>query len=469
MFWYAVAVFAVLLQLTAIYCTWRAITSARTPQSSVGWAVFLLAAPLFAVPLYLVFGHHRYAGYKISRRDSEQVIRGVERQFDTHPPGTAPLIDPTPFERIADLRAVGGNQVDILIDGTATFEAIFSAIREASDYVLVQFFIVHDDEIGRELSEVLQDAARRGVRVKFMVDPVGSRSLPTEYFAALSEAGVEVVGDRQTRRSRSRLHINFRNHRKTVVVDGLVGFTGGHNVGDEYLGRSEEFGPWRDTHVRLRGPAVSQLQLVFAEDWHWVTDELVMADLAWDPPAEEADQTALVVATGPGDRMDTGTLFFFSAIVAAKERVWIASPYLVPDSEILAALKHAAISGKDVRLIVPEAVDHWLVWLSSFAFYDELRQAGVRIYRYEDGFMHQKVVLVDDDFAAIGTSNLDNRSFRLNFEMMLAVFDRGFAGEVADFLEADLAKSRLVDREMSERPMRIRIGSHVARLFAPLL
>lgn len=469
MFWVLLGVFALLLQVIAVYCVWRAVTSARTPQSSVGWAVFLLTAPYIAVPIYLLLGHHRYRGYEISRRDSDRVIRGVERQAEAHPPSYTPTVDPAPFERIADFHAVGGNDVGVLIDGTETFDAIFEAIDAAETYILIQFFIVHDDEIGRDLSRHLQDAAQRGVRVRFMVDPVGSHGLSDAYTRPLKEAGVEVVSLKKSGRWHSRLHINFRNHRKTVVVDGVVGFTGGHNVGDEYLGRSEEFGPWRDTHISLRGPVVAQLQLIFAEDWHWMTDELIIDDLNWTPPPHGADRTALVIPTGPGDELDTGTLFFFSSIVAARKRVWIASPYLVPDVEVLAALKHAALAGKDVRLIVPDAVDHWLPWLASFAFYDELRETGVRIYRYKEGFMHQKVVLVDDEFAAIGTSNLDNRSFRLNFEMMVAVFERQFASAVDAFLLADIERSELVTEPIADRPLRIRAGARFARLFAPLL
>lgn len=460
---------ALALQIAALTCIWRAVTTARTPQSSVGWSIFLIAAPLLAVPAYLFFGHHRYRGYAIARKTSEHVIRGIERQREDHPPLTVPVLNPAPFEALAEFHAVGGNAVDILIDGEATFDAIFAAIGEAQNYILVQFFIVHDDDAGRALRDRLVAAAGRGVSVRFMVDAVGSHHLPAAYLDALRAAGVQVADPKAGRRPRHRFQINFRNHRKTVIVDGRVGFTGGHNVGDEYLGRSETFGPWRDTHVRLQGPVVAQLQLVFAEDWHWATAEVLDNELFWRPDTQAADRTALTVPSGPGDELDTGTLFFCAAISSARERVWIASPYLVPDQEVLAALKIAALAGKDVRLIVPDAVDHWLPWLSSFAYYDELRQAGVRIFRYTAGFMHQKVVLVDASFAAIGTTNLDNRSFRLNFELMIAVFGGDFASEVAAFLEADLERTVEATTPLKDMPGRIRVGAPLARLFAPLL
>jgi cardiolipin synthase len=457
------------LQIAAVYCAWRAVTSARTPQGAAGWVVFLLSAPYMGVLLYLFLGHHRYRGYLVSRRSSEGVITAVHDFGHAHRPDSPPRVDPAPFERIADLPAVRGNALVPLIDGKESFDAIFAAIDAARRYVLVQFFIVHDDELGRAFRDRLVAAAGRGVAVRFMADAVGSKSLPSSYLDALRQAGVTVADPRAGTRPRNRLQINYRNHRKTVVVDGHAGFTGGLNVGDEYMGRDPVFGPWRDTHLEMRGPIVSQLQLVFAEDWHWATGETLLEALEWAPAPANADVTALLVPTGPADRMETGALFFFAAIAAARERVWIASPYCVPDTDILTALKHAALAGRDVRLLVPEVIDHHIPWLAAFAYFDELREAGVQIWRYQPGFMHQKVVLVDDSLAAIGTANLDNRSFRLNFEAMVVGFDDKFAADVARFLEADFANATLAEKPLSQQSLRVRYGAPVARLFAPLL
>jgi len=302
-----------------------------------------------------------------------------------------------------------------------------------------------------------------------MADAVGSKSLPKEYLDALRAAGVKVADPSQGRRPRQRFQINFRNHRKTVVVDGRTGFTGGLNVGDEYMGRDPTFGHWRDTHLEMHGPVVLQLQLIFAEDWHWATAETLSQELNWEAPIAKDDMTALLVPTGPADEMETGALFFFAAIAAARERVWIASPYCVPDTDILTAMKHAALAGRDVRLLVPEVIDHHIPWLAAFAYFDELRAAGVQIWRYQRGFMHQKVVLVDDALAAIGTTNLDNRSFRLNFEAMVVGFDDGFARSVEAFLANDFANATLLEKPMSAQPARVRYGAPIARLFAPLL
>lgn len=456
-------------EATAIWFAWRAIASARTAQGAIGWVILLVAAPFIAVPAYFLLGHHKYKGYLISRRTSQQVIDAVRRISDTDRPDRRPVIDPTPFERIADLPAVRGNDARPLIDGDETFAAIFAAIDAAEHYILVQFYIVHDDIIGRALHDRLTAAARRGVHVRFMVDSVGSRKLPRSYCDSLRDAGADVVGPREGKGPKRRIQLNFRNHRKTVVVDGRVGFTGGLNVGDEYMGRDPVFGRWRDTHVELRGPIVAQLQLIFAEDWHWARGEVILEDLAWRQSYAEADMTALLVATGPGDQMETGALFFFSAIAAATDRLWIASPYCVPDRDVLTALKHAALRGLDVRLLLPEVIDHRITWLAAFAFFDELREAGVQIWRYRDGFMHQKVVLVDNDLAAIGTTNLDNRSFRLNFEAMAVLFDSRAASDIAGFLERDFTRAQRLDRTLAEQSVFLRVGAPVARLFSPLL
>ncbi|MBE1283662.1 MAG: cardiolipin synthase [Rhodobacteraceae bacterium] len=459
----------IMIEAMAVWCVWRAISSARTSQGAVGWIVFLLMAPFVGVPLFLFLGHHKFKKYLIARRDSIEVVEGVQVFKEIHAPATPPRIGVEPFEAIAEMPVVRGNNMEILIDGEATFDTIMGAIDLAEHYALIQFYIVRDDTLGRALKDRMIAAAQRGVIVRFKVDAVGSYNLPTAYMDELRQAGVQVVNPKLARGPKNRFQLNFRNHRKTVIIDGKVGFIGGFNVGDEYMGRDPKFGPWRDTHVRFTGPMVSQLQLVFAEDWHWGTDEALIEELDWVPEHDPVDMTGLIVPTGPADEMETGALFFFSAISAAQHRVWIASPYFVPDTDVLTALKHAALRGVEVRLLVPDVIDHKTPWLAAFAYFDEVRTAGVEIWRYTEGFMHQKVVLVDDDFAAIGTTNLDNRSFRLNFEAMAAFFDKRAAAQTETMLEADFARSYRLDAWLADQPRHVRYGSPVARLFSPLL
>jgi cardiolipin synthase len=372
------------------------------------------------------------------------------------------------FEALARLPFLNSNDVGLLVDGEETFGAIFQAIEDAQDYILVQFFIVHDDNLGRELKSRLIRRARDGVRVYFLYDEIGSHSLPKAYIRELGEAGVTIRPFFSTKGFWNRFQINFRNHRKTVIVDGRVAFVGGLNVGDEYMGRNPKIGPWRDTHVRIQGPAVHAVQVSFMEDWHWATHESPPLD--WTArPVSTSNQTALILPTGPADELETCGLFFVHMINLARKRLWIASPYFVPDAHVTSALQLASLRGVDVRIMLPEHPDHLLVYLSSFSFLEETEKADVKIYRYQPGFMHHKVILVDDTLAAVGTANLDNRSFRLNFEITALVDDPEFASEVAEMLTRDFERCKLARSEdLLHRSFWFKVAVRVARLMAPL-
>jgi len=308
------------------------------------------------------------------------------------------------------------------------------------------------------------------VRVYFLYDEIGSLALPGSYLTRLRQAGVSVLPFHSRKGSGNRFQLNFRNHRKNVVVDGKVAWIGGHNVGDEYMGRDAAFGNWRDTHVRLEGPAVISAQLAFVEDWRWATDTM-LADLNWIPTrASQSDMRALVISTGPADEMETASLLFTGAINAAQKRVWIASPYFVPDDAVVQALQLAGLRGVDVRILIPEKADSKLVTLAAYAFFDQVKAAGVKLYRYQTGFLHQKVVVVDESFATVGTSNFDNRSFRLNFEITAAIADPEFTAAVATMLEADFENARLMERdEYDKKPLWFKFAVRTANLTAPVL
>ncbi|SDC23461.1 cardiolipin synthase [Ruegeria marina] len=448
----------------------QAARTARTPQGAVGWVVFLFTLPWASVPLYMFLGHHRFHGYRIARRESERVVAGLRAHAAaTAPDPTSLSVNARAFEQIAQMAVSRGNGARLLVDGDATFKAIFDAIDRAERYVLVQFYIVRDDELGLELRDRLISAVRRGVRVLFMTDAIGSHGLADSYIEDLRDAGVDVADPRDQRGPKFRFQINYRNHRKTVVVDGRTGFIGGHNVGIEYLGQDPTFGRWRDTHLEISGPSVLQLQLIFCEDWHWAQNEELLDQLSWETVLDPQDRNALVVATGPGDSSETGSMMFFSAIAAAQHRFWIASPYFVPDLDVMSALRNAAMRGVDVRILVPEVIDHRIPWLAAFAYFDEIREAGVKILRYTDGFLHQKVFVVDDSIAAVGTTNLDNRSFRLNFEAMALFFDKAMAEEIAEMLRRDFEQSYELVKPLSAQPAHIRYGAPIARLFSPIL
>jgi cardiolipin synthase len=465
-----ITIVIVLLEVVAIYFAFKAVANSRTPQGSVAWVVFLIAAPYAGIPAYLFLGNFRFKGYVIARQESEEVVEGVAEFAKTHLAlGDDDVVGYPGFEKIAEAPIIGGNAVDLLIDGQQTFDAIFEAIDKAKIYVLAQFYIIKDDELGKVFQQRLIDCAGRGVKVRLLYDSVGCVKLPKSYLDTLQKNGVEIMDAHALKGPKTRFQINFRNHRKTVVIDGETAFTGGFNVGDEYMGRDPKFGNWRDTHCFLRGPVVAQLQLVFAEDWYWATEIKLISELKWEPKRAKEDMDALIMATGPADKMDSGSLYFCASITAAKKRVWIASPYFVPENDIMTVLKLAALRGVDVRILVPDAIDHKIVWLAAFAYFDEMIDVGVQIWRYTDGFMHQKVLVVDESIASIGTTNLDNRSCRLNFEATAMFFDKRPARKVAKMLEEDFKKSFQLTTKLKDQPMVKRLGAPVARLFAPLL
>lgn len=464
-----------LVHLTGFVNAGHAVMRARTPQSSVGWAVALISFPYLAIPLYWLFGSFGFKAYAQKLREAEAVckeqihhIAEAVRPFTVHLDhdrwGTQPFL-----HRLTHWPVTGQNDVHLLIDGEETFEAILTAIGRARVYVAVEFYILRHDVLGQRLQEALMERARNGVRVYLLCDAIGSYYLGRQYFHTLQEAGVDC---RFFRTSKgwvpARFHLNFRNHRKIVVIDGREAFVGGLNVGDEYLGTNRYFGHWRDTHVAVHGPAVQGVQLAFAKDWYWMTEHL--PDFDWDPQAAEGDTCILPLDTGPESAVESCRLTMIHAIHSARERLWIASPYFVPDEGFVQALVAATMRGVDVRILLPQKPDHRLVYLASFSYLEDLVPCGIKIYRYQEGFLHQKVWLVDNWLAIVGTANVDNRAFRLNFEISMLVFDEGFCHEVEAMLEEDFSHSEEQPAHVcQQRGLLFRIAVRACRLMAPVL
>ena len=465
--------FIATLEIAGLGLAVHAVLNARTSQGAIAWALFLIAAPFLALPLYAFFGQQKLEGYVPSCRDNalsiQQTMSRMEEQSRPFRVKLSTRASLGRFmEKLSGMIFTGGNNVDLLVNGHATFEAIFTAIDQAQDYVLVEFFIVKDDEIGRDLLQRLLVKQRTGVQVYFLYDSIGSYALPQSYWQELVSAGAIVHAFGSPKRFKNRFLLNFRNHRKIVVVDGKVGFAGGHNVGDEYLGKTKRFGPWRDTHLRLSGPAVMGLQALFMENWFLVAGEV--PKLNWITESQTTGTNVLVVPSGPSDELETCSLLFVQMLNVAKQRAWITSPYFVPNEAVLEALNIAALRGVDVRVMIPENPDKKTVWYAAFAYMKVAQSAGVSFFRYRKGFLHQKVMLVDDDLAVVGTANLDNRSFRLNFELSVLVSDHSFAAKVAHMLTKDFAECYRVTREeTTTQSLPARIATAVSRLLSPIL
>ena len=463
----AIGLIVLLFHLAGIVAALNAVMNTRTAQGAFAWALGLVLLPYITLIPYLYLGRSRFRGYinrhrasRLQSREAAGVLDGADAS------DAAEAMRYQSIANLLDTRFYAGQRLRLLVDGDATFEAIFAAIGKAQHYALVQFFIFHDDELGRRMQALLLERAAAGVKVCVLFDGIGSHALPKHYIQTLCAGGV-MIHAFTTRKKSNRFQLNFRNHRKVVVVDGHIGFTGGLNVGDEYMGLKPPLAPWRDTHIQIEGPAVAELQRSFAEDWYWVTGEL--------PPMARSQQIegsalTLIAATGPADAQESCSLYFVSAIHAATQRVWLTTPYFVPDQAVMSALRLAVGRGVDVRVLIPSRPDHYAVFQASGLYAHDAVLAGVRVFRYQPGFIHEKVMLIDDDTASIGSMNLDNRSFRLNFEISSLNIDRPFAAEVEAMLHADFAQSREVSADdYTKAPYLRRLIMHVARLFDPVL
>ena len=452
----------------------HAALTARTAQGAVAWTVSLVSFPFIAVPAYLVLGRNKFDGMADAYNDRQDEIEGLATDFiDNLDPwkvatGEAPSWHQA-VRKLSKLELTHGNQVDLLVNGNATFDSILAGVAEAQEYVLFQFYMFHDDGLGRRVKAALIERAQAGVRVYVLYDEVGSGGLPKSYTEEMRQAGIEVSSFKPTQGSSNRFQLNFRNHRKMVVVDGKVAWVGGANVGDEYLGLDPEFSPWRDTHVRLEGPVALQLQMVILADWYWATREI--PELNWTPQAAaEQDRKVMILATAPTGELETASLFFVTALNAARDRIWLSAPYFVPDDAVMKALQLAALRGVDVRIITTGKADSQFVFLAAFHYIYELRNLGIKFYAYKPGFLHEKVMLVDDKLSTVGTHNFDNRSFRLNFEVTSIILDHEFATEMEAMFEQDFQHAEIIDpQSFDEKSIWWRLGVRLSRLAAPVL
>ena len=448
----------------------HALMATRTAQGSVAWMVSLNTLPYVAVPAYWIFGRSKFQGYVSLRSEAISLLGySLEGELANLHPYRSNWLDEfnrrlRTIENLARLPSTDGNQVELLIDGEDTFTSIFAGIDSAENYLLVQFYIIKHDAQGIEFKRRLIERANAGVRVYLLFDEIGSLELPDSYIRELTDAGVQVRSFNSNRGWTNQFQLNFRNHRKLLVVDGSSAWMGGINIGAEY--RADD---WRDTHLRIEGPAALQLQLSFLEDWRWASDDLL--EVSWQPhPVAGSDVSIIILPTGPIDRFETASLLIQQIAHLANERLWLASPYFVPDQGVIAALKLAALGGVDVRLPLPKVTDNILTTLAAYTFFDSLIEAGVEIYHYQPGMMHGKFFLFDNRGAAVSSVNLDNRSLRLNFELTALVIDADFTQQVADMFEDDFAQSQILPANIfADKPFWFRVAARGAHLFAPVL
>lgn len=454
----------------------RIILERRQPAATVAWVLAIALLPIVGVPLYFLAGERRIRRHiraKIRAAGSVQRSREVREAPER-------FVAPAAGSCVRALNAAGalppvsGNRASLIDAGEEAFRTVHLLIGEAQDHIHAQFFILDADRIGKGFVDALADRARKGIRVRLLLDAVGSWRALHGMVRPLRKAGGEVATFLPAFPIQRRWSAHLRNHRKLLIADGRQAFTGGMNIGRKYMGPGPDAARWRDKAVLVRGPAVHDLQALFLDDWAFATGESRPCGQLFPPfPEEERqperDSVLQVVASGPDRKLRPIYQGLFTAIIAARKRVWIETPYFVPDDAIGTALENAALRGIDVRLIVPERGDMKMVTLAGRSYFEELMRAGVGIYRYRPTLLHAKAVLVDDTVAIVGSSNVDIRSFFLNFELGLFLYSDADVARVAASLEEDLSRSvRLNPVTFERRSKAVRLLEDSCRIFSPL-
>lgn len=443
----------------------------REPAATLSWLFSLALLPYLGFAIYYLFGPQKISRQRLRRPRSHQVYpdaadsRGDAQDALLHVLAKA----------VTGFRSVTAHDVRMLVDGSATYAALIDDIRKARSHIHLEYYIYQSDRSGTALRDALIERARAGVKVRLLMDAVGSSRTPTHFFSDLVEAGGEISWFHPIRFHRvwkfwKRPPLNLRTHRKIVVIDSRIGYTGGINITDEENDalRSDAY---RDLHLRLTGDVVLELQQVFVEDWIYATGEHdFISEIARDlPPLSPGPICAQVLSSGPDSNWEAIHRLHVSAIHAARQRAWLVTPYFVPGEAALMALSSAALSGLDVRLMVPKMSDSRWVTLAARSYYDRLLDAGVKIYEYGPRMLHTKALLKDDDVAIIGSANFDNRSFRLNFEVSVLFEDAGVAAELARQIAAEFAHAPRVRAPRTQAFLTERLPEALARLFSPLL
>ena len=459
---------AYLLAGWAVYLVWIGgwiILQKREPVATLSWLISLAALPYIGFLIYYFFGPQ-----KIRRRSLQRLQ--TRASLPTPPSGLTPDPDAIELARlgqsITGLPPTTASKVELLIDGGAKYEALLEAVAQAREHIHLEYYIFQPDHIGTELRDALIERARAGVQVRLLIDAVGSGKCKHAFIKPLLDAGAEMAWfhPMKLRFFWKRPWLNLRSHRKIVVIDSRVAFTGGINITDEEDERRRD-DAYRDLHLRLEGNVVLELQLVFIEDWAYATGEPPLSLSHRNRVVGEV--SAQVIPSGPDLPWEAIHRLNVSAIQDAGKRVWLVTPYFVPGEAARMALTSAALGGLDVRLLVPKMSDSRLVTYAARSYFDELLDAGVRIYEYGPRMLHTKALLCDDDLVLLGSANFDNRSFRLNFEVSVLFRDEDLCRRMVDLIESECATAVQVEPERNRALWRVRLPEALARLVSPLL
>ncbi len=444
----------------------------RNPLKSIAWIFVLIFLPIAGLIFYLFFGRDFRKMRLISRKSfkrlnsfkPEEIAPGVSQYKEAKPNNLAKL-----NKKLCQSRVYQGNKVEVLTTGESFFRSMLEAIKGAKSFIHIQFYIIDRDDIGNELINLLIDKVKEGVVVRIIYDDVGSWGLKRKDIKFLRDNGISVFPFLEVKFRALADKINYRNHRKIVIIDGALGYIGGMNVADRYI-NGIEWGIWRDTQLKVEGPAVHALQTSFSVDWYFCTKRLLKDAMYYPKILAQGDVAMQIVTSGPVGEWRKIMLAIFSVINSAKRYVYIQTPYFLPPQSFLLAIQTAALSNVDVRLMLPARSDSKIVHIGSCSFIEDILKAGVKVYHYTPGFLHSKMVVVDDKVCTIGSANMDFRSFEHNFESNAFIYNRDVAVHTRRiFLEDQRKCRRLSLRNWRNRPISQKALESIVRLFSPLL
>lgn len=451
----------------------------RNPNKTVSWLLVLFLLPGLGILFYLIFGQDVRKKWRLKKKErnypkvkrtaeiQKRIVESIELFSQEESLVSQRLLNLLLTN--SDSPFYVDSKVDVLTNGQETYRAMFDQISEASAHIHLEMFIIRDDRIGNQLKDLLIRKSQEGVRVRVLYDSVGSWHLGRRYRRELEAGGVEVAVFFPVLFPLIRRELNYRNHRKILVVDGITGFVGGLNIGDEYLGANPKLGFWRDTHIMLTGECVYSLQSIFARDWEFACGQTLVGEQYFPAIGRAGKSVVQIAASGPDSDWQAILQAYFTMIATAEKRIWITTPYLVPEDSLLMGLKTAALSGVDVRIIIPSKADHFLVYWASRDNVEALLEAGVRIYTYQNGFIHSKILLVDGIGASIGTANLDVRSLEINFEVNAFIYDKAFVSRLENDFRADLEDSQeILLNAHQNRGLGPRFLESLGRIVSPL-
>ncbi|MCI8797825.1 MAG: cardiolipin synthase [Dorea sp.] len=455
----------------------------RNPTTVWAWLLLLYFVPILGFVLYLLLGQNFRKERMFKMKEIEGEIKyAVRRQEESIYRKKLRLRDPEleRFKRLilynlneGEAVLTDNNDIRIFTDGREKFQALISEMEHARNYIHVQYYIIKNDELWKEIEEVLLRKARQGVEIRVLFDSMGCRGMRRSDWARLKKAGIKVAEFFPALLGKLQLRINYRNHRKIVVIDGRIGFVGGFNVGREYVGLDKKFGYWRDTHICIEGSAVTSLAVRFVLDWNYAAREnLFLEDRLFEIPdyVRGGRDPVQIISSGPDSSSQEIRDNYLRLIHMARKNIYIQTPYFIPDDDIRDALIIAAKSGIDVRIMIPCKPDHPFVYWATYSYLGEMIEAGARCYTYDNGFLHAKCMCVDGLVTCMGTANMDIRSFSLNFEVNAVVYSARTTEKLMEAFENDIMKSTLVTRKKYEqRDLILRIKEQFCRLFSPVL